>query len=123
MHTGDSALYKCSPEKKRIEELTRSNFWMAGKIDRLFQVALIDILPDVFLLLTTDGISDLARLADNSGSAETDRIIYSHPVEEIPRKLIEAVMKGCGSRDDAAILSVFPRRLPPSGRRILLEGG
>jgi len=123
MHTGDSSLYECAPGNKRITKLTKSNFWMVGKTDRFYQIDLVDIKPDVLLLLATDGIPDLTNTSGDNYNNDTNRIIFSHPVEEIPQKLIEAVARQCSLNDDAAVLSVLPGRIHPSDRRILLEGG
>jgi serine/threonine protein phosphatase PrpC len=123
MHTGDSSLYECAPGNKRITKLTKSNFWMVGKTDRFYQFDLVDIKPDVLLLLATDGIPDLTNTSGDNYNNDTSRIIFSHPVEEIPQRLIDEVTKQCGLNDDAAILSVLPRQLHASDRRILLEGG
>ena len=122
MHTGDSALYRCSPDSKRIRKLTHGNFWMVGKTNRLFQVDWIDLCPDDFLLLTTDGIFDLDRQAALYGNHGSDRVVYRHPVEAVPRELILAETARCGLKDDAAAMSLQPLRLQISDRKILIEG-
>lgn len=122
LHTGDSALYRCNPRHKRMAPLTRSNFWLVGRTDRLFQLDWIDLGPEPFLLLTTDGIPDPTRSLGQADREAIAAILFGAPIDEVAHRMIDAAQTGNGLRDDAAVLAIAPQRLPTSGHRILLEG-
>jgi len=61
LHTGDSLVYTLSPETGEVKQLSRTNHFLIGRSPHLFQTELLSLDEGSIVVLSTDGITDLAR--------------------------------------------------------------
>lgn len=61
LHTGDSSLTMYDATTGSARAVSVSNFWLAGKTKKLFQLEVIDLPDGCWLLLATDGFIDVVR--------------------------------------------------------------
>ncbi len=121
-HMGDSLLVEVNPRTGEGKRLTTSNFWMAGRSRRFFQVQDLAIPPEALLILATDGVSDLRCPAGSNTEVFLVEQVACHPIEEIPNRIVEAIDGQGTQTDDLAVICLCPARVVSLDRRIVLGG-
>ncbi|MEN8246289.1 MAG: hypothetical protein ABFS43_15480 [Thermodesulfobacteriota bacterium] len=121
MHTGDSALYEFVPSTQKLFLRTENNFWMVGRTDNLYQIAVLEPVPESIFILTTDGLSGLHDASTSAPKMRISHMLRQTAVEDIPEKLIVRQIQNSGLHDDAAAITIDPRRLKSSKRKILVK--
>ncbi len=120
-HTGDSVLFVYHP-RSGVRRITKSNFWLIGKVREFYQVEFFDVDPGVRFLLATDGLQDLSP-PEGRGLEEYLAELFRHlPVEDIPDVLTDGCESCKSKRDDLALLSLAPDGHFPEACEILLGG-
>ncbi|MBN1882513.1 MAG: SpoIIE family protein phosphatase [Deltaproteobacteria bacterium] len=61
LHTGDSLVYALSSDTGEVTQLSHTNHFLIGRSPHLFQTELISLDDRSIVVLSTDGITDLAR--------------------------------------------------------------
>ncbi len=121
MHTGDSALYEYLPASQKLFRRTESNFWMVGRVDRLYQTTILESVHESVFVMTTDGIANLNAAADGTPKQKVKSILYRNAVEDIPAELIAGEMINTGLYDDAAVVAFTPQHLKACKRKMLMQ--
>jgi hypothetical protein len=121
MHTGDSVLYEYLPASQQLFRRTENNFWMVGRVDRLYQTAILESVHESVFIMTTDGIANLNAAADGTPKQKVKRILGRNAVEDIPAELIAGEMLDTGLYDDAAAVALTPQHLKICQRKMLLH--
>jgi serine/threonine protein phosphatase PrpC len=120
-HTGDSILMAYHPQRG-IRQITKKNFWLIGKVQEFYQVAVIDVILGDRFLLASDGLQDLIAPEGKQLDAYIADLFSQYPVQDIPDRLIGSCDTRTEGRDDLAVLALAPDRPFPDLCGILLGG-
>jgi hypothetical protein len=119
LHLGDSMLFIYSPGEG-LRQVSKSNFWMAGRSHRFYQVEDIDVPPGGIFVLATDGMAGCTR--DGMSARDTLALVAgSTAVDGIPDEMVRSIRREKGT-DDAAFLALDPFLLTDSEVRIIMGG-
>lgn len=119
-HCGDSLLFRFDPPNW-FRQISRTNFWMAGRSKKVYQAEAFPAPAGSVFLLATDGIWDL-RFSGSSGmEACLIPLIHETPVEEIPGSLLMRYDISDQPVDDVALIAVKPQGLRPSIEQIVID--
>jgi hypothetical protein len=94
---------------------------MVGRVDRLYQTAILESVHESVFIMTTDGIANLNAAADGTPKQKVKRILGRNAVEDIPAELIAGEMLDTGLYDDAAAVALTPQHLKICQRKMLLH--
>jgi hypothetical protein len=118
-HTGDSLLFSCNLLTGRTRQWTKSNFWMAGRTSRFFQVEDRSIRSHTHLLLATDGLNQIPLLPFENREASIRSLFKTLSPDAIPDRLLEIDDIPKAGWDDLAIITFNPESLPVTGSFLL----
>jgi len=121
MHTGDSALYEFVPSQQKLFRRTENNFWLVGRTDKLYQMAILEFSSESIFIMATDGMPDLLDASTSAPKEQAIKIFWQNAVEDIPHKLITHEIMESGLHDDVAVIAIAPQQLMASKRKILIE--
>lgn len=111
LHTGDSMIFKISPSTGEVTRLTRNNHFLIGRAPNLFQTETIIVGRGDFVLLSTDGLNDLARSRGIVTEEFLSREVIGLGPGEITER-IESLAKDTKIRlDDIGIICAVPGAL------------
>jgi hypothetical protein len=131
LHTGDSLVYALSPDTGEVKQLSRTNHFLIGRSPHLFQTELVSLDEQHIVVLSTDGITDLAR----SHGLNTADFITRHVARPqdigCPHRISEriaALVESAHSRfDDIGLIVARPALMGPDaddhagGRAFLMD--
>jgi hypothetical protein len=120
-HTGDSLLFVSNAKTGHTRQWSKTNFWMAGRTSRFFQVEDRAIPPRTFLLLATDGITHIPYDPFETREAFIRSLFKIYNPDEIPDHLMAPDDKPDTGWDDKAVIAFDPGSLPLKGS--FLMGG
>jgi hypothetical protein len=120
-HTGDSLLFVSNGKTGHTRQWSKTNFWMAGRTSRFFQVEDRAIPPRTFLLLATDGINHIPYDPFETREAFIRSLFKTCSPDEIPDRLLEPDETSLTGWDDRAVIAFNPESLPLKGS--FLVGG
>ncbi len=123
LHCGDSLIFEIRQNKGQISQLTTTTLNLAGRVDKLTQVSMIDIEEDSKFVLCSDGLLTLTRINGNQSLPQILINGFSQvDVDKIPNLLIDHAGKGLDFVDDTTIITLHPFLLPQSDEVILWGG-
>lgn len=105
LNSGDSMLFQVDGRTGRVGALHENNFWLVGRIDRLYQVDVIEIDEGSHFVLATDGFRELG----NRRAESLEKLIAREFIRENPSRFIEWVLELAGSEetlDDCSLISL-----------------
>lgn len=131
LHTGDSLVYALSTDTGEVRQLSRTNHFLIGRSPHLFQTELVSLDDQQLVVLSTDGITDLAR----SHGLNTADFIARHVARPqdigCPHRISEriaALVESAHSRfDDIGLIVARPALMDPDvddragGRAFLMD--
>jgi len=110
-HIGDSLIFKITPENSRgrlTHQISRTNHFLIGRSPRLFQIEIIPVSSEDIMLLSTDGITDLARSLGKSADSYVSDYIRGKTPREIVDEVIGHAKDSPISLDDIGIVCARP---------------
>jgi len=119
VHTGDSLLFHYRADLG-LRQISKTNFWLAGRSKRLYQLDQTDIPPGSVFLLATDGLADLV-FPEGAGREETlSRCLGHNEVEDVPDRLLGWYDLRDSLVDDLSLIALRPEGLRPCPTRVIL---
>jgi len=119
VHTGDSLLYHYRPETG-VRAISKTNFWLAGRSKRLYQLEQIEIPAGSVLFLATDGLADLVFPAGFGREEVLGLCLGTGEVEDVSDRLLERYDHRVKLADDLSVVALRPERVQPCSTRIIL---
>jgi serine/threonine protein phosphatase PrpC len=133
LHTGDSLVYTLSTDSGEVTQLSRTNHFLIGRSPHLFQTELISLDEESIVVLSTDGITDLAR----SHGLNTADFIEQHVARPqdigCPHRISDRIAALVGSAhsrfDDIGLVVARPslmhtdEEMANGGRALLMDRG
>lgn len=111
LHTGDSMIFKISASTGEVTRLTKTNHFLIGRAPKLFQTETISVNRGDFVLLSTDGLNDLARSRGIVTEEFLTREVSGLGPLEITEK-IDSLAKNTKIRlDDIGVICAVPSAL------------
>ena len=110
-HTGDSRLFRFFPGEG-LSEISKSNFWLVGKSNRLYQMEMFPCRPNEVFFLITDGMDGLIFPESETAATALAKLIGSRPVEDLPGLILDKFDQREGPKDDLGFLFLKPDGLP-----------
>ncbi|MBN1572722.1 MAG: hypothetical protein JW984_05930 [Deltaproteobacteria bacterium] len=113
LHTGDSMIFKISAGTGEVSRLTKTNHFLIGRAPRLFQAEFLSEIDEVIeggdtVLLSTDGLNDLAR----SHGITTEDFLAQEIVGLNPRGITRRIGSLAGGAkirlDDIGLVCLVP---------------
>lgn len=122
MHTGDSLLFQFDLNAFLSRQLTKTNAWMVGKIQHLFQTEIIPISADTRLLLTSDGYYCISIPPETVREDFFLGMFAKHSADELPDLLIKEEDICQDGMDDTTIITVNPAAITRLPESIIIGG-
>jgi len=119
VHTGDSLLLHYRPDLG-LRQISQTNFWLAGRSKRLYQLDQVDIPAGSTFLLVTDGLADLVFPAGAGREEPLSRCLKINEIQDGPDRLLERYDLRTSLTDDLSLVAVRPEGLQPCPARVIL---
>ena len=125
LHCGDSLIFEIRQKKGHISQLTNTTLNLAGRVDKLTHVLMIDIKDDSKFVICSDGLTILTRMTGSYSLPQILMEVFSQAgIDMIPNLLIDRLGKDLDFIDDTTIITIHPYLLPLSDSdEVILWGG
>ena len=119
----DSLIFEIRQNTGHISQLTTTTLNLAGRVDELTHVLMIDIEEDSKFVMCSDGLLMLTRMNGNYSLPQILMQGFSQVgIDMIPNLLIDHIGRDLDFVDDTTIITLHPFSLPQSDEVILWGG-
>ncbi|PKN35871.1 MAG: hypothetical protein CVU61_01680 [Deltaproteobacteria bacterium HGW-Deltaproteobacteria-19] len=119
LHAGDSMIFLLRPSTAEVVQISRTNHCMVGRAAGLFQAEEASFREDDLFLVTSDGLTSLARSCGQGPVAFIDGLMRECGT---PMDMLESICESARridrGLDDIGIVVVKPERLYSAGMEI-----
>jgi len=117
---GDSLMFQFDPVSG-LQQMTRTNFWLAGRTKEVYQAEAFWAPPGAIYLLATDGLSDLRFPRSRGMPTCLIHAILNTPVDQVPKVLLTQYDHSRQPVDDIALIGLSPEHLDPSEEQVFID--
>ncbi len=119
-HCGDSLVFQFDA-KTGLRQITKTNFWLAGRTQKVYQASSFSAPPGTVFLLATDGISDLRFPGPFGMPTCLIHSIQNTHVDQVPENLLIQYDQSRQPVDDIALIAVRPEQLELSEEQVFID--
>ncbi len=121
VHTGDSSIILLDQSDGKARPLSKSNFWLAGKTLKMFQVETVRLPRGCRVLMASDGLMELLDRQANGRGCFLESLASEECDDSIVNALYTDALKRPGY-DDAGLLLLKPGSVEAYPKKLIMGG-